>query len=250
MRLGAGLLVGAGALAFAAAALDNPDRGPEAFVEPATLPNAPATIAPRPPTTIAPTAAPTTRAAATTADATPPTLPLSPLAAELPPRASAIPDGRPAVAPAILWIDGISLWAPVSAVGFEPDGQLEIPDETMVGWYRFGSTPGAAGSTVLAAHVSWNDTVGPFFRLGELEPGAPIRLDLSDGSTRYYQVIERAQYGKSELPEERIWTREGDETLVLITCGGDFNRQIRRYADNIVIYAVPVPEPVDGPPDP
>jgi sortase (surface protein transpeptidase) len=93
---------------------------------------------------------------------------------------------------------------------------------------------------VLAAHVSWNDTIGPFFRLAELEPGALIKLQLADGTTRRYQVVERAQYDKTELPAERIWTRGGDETLVLITCGGDFNRQIRRYTDNIVIYASPV----------
>jgi LPXTG-site transpeptidase (sortase) family protein len=125
-------------------------------------------------------------------------------------------------------------------VGFQADGQLEIPGETEVGWYRFGSTPGQPGATVLAAHVSWNDTIGPFFRLAELEPGAVIKLELADRTTRLYQVVERAQYAKTELPDERVWTRSGDETLVLITCGGDFDRQIRRYTDNIVIYAVPV----------
>ena len=32
----------------------------------------------------------------------------------------------------------------------------------------------------------------------------------------------------------------GPETLVLITCGGSFDPDIRRYRDNIVVYAVPV----------
>ena len=31
----------------------------------------------------------------------------------------------------------------------------------------------------------------------------------------------------------------GAETLVLITGGGDFNSELRRYYDNIVVYAVP-----------
>jgi hypothetical protein len=47
-------------------------------------------------------------------------------------------------------------------------------------------------------------------------------------------------YGKSELPRERIWRNTGEETLVLITCGGDYNPEIRRYRENIVVYAVPV----------
>ena len=42
------------------------------------------------------------------------------------------------------------------------------------------------------------------------------------------------------LPTERIWTHTGPETLVLITCGGSFNPQIRHYRDNIVVYAVPI----------
>ena len=67
-----------------------------------------------------------------------------------------------------------------------------------------------------------------------------MRLDLADGGTRTYQVVERAQYPKTALPAERIWASTGPETLVLITCGGAFNPEIRRYADNIVVYAVPV----------
>jgi sortase (surface protein transpeptidase) len=129
---------------------------------------------------------------------------------------------------------------PVRAIGLEPDGQLEIPDETEVGWYRLGSSPGRAGTTVVAGHVSWNDTLGPFARLASMEPGGRVDVQLADGTVRTYEVTERAQYPKLELPPERIWARDGAETLVLITCGGDFNSEIRRYRDNIVVYAVPV----------
>ena len=47
-------------------------------------------------------------------------------------------------------------------------------------------------------------------------------------------------YPKTALPVDRVWATSGPETLVLITCGGDFNPEIRRYRDNIVVYAVPV----------
>jgi sortase (surface protein transpeptidase) len=67
-----------------------------------------------------------------------------------------------------------------------------------------------------------------------------------DGSTRVYEVVERTIYDKDELPRDRIWTTTGDETLVLITCGGSYNPEIRRYRQNIVVYAVPVDE-VPGP---
>jgi hypothetical protein len=249
MRLGAGLLVGAGALGVTALLVREPSTQPITFVQPAVIESPPSTVATLPPPTL-PSAGPeatatgdhmpSTSAAAGGAPLEP--APPSPLAAQLPQRVSALPGVAPVVAPVELWIGDITLWAPVVPVGFQPDGELQIPDETHVGWYRYGSSPGAAGSTVLAAHVSWNHTIGPFFKLGQLEPGALVKVKLADGTIRRYQVVERAQYGKHELPLDRIWTREGAETLVLMTCGGDFNRQIRHYTDNIVIYAVPIGE--------
>jgi sortase (surface protein transpeptidase) len=129
---------------------------------------------------------------------------------------------------------------PIRPIGIEPDGQLELPDETEIGWYRFGASAGELGATVLAAHVAWNDTVGPFGGLGLVGPGDSVEVLLDDGRTRYYEVVERATYGKLELPRERIWRRSGPEELVLITCGGAFNPDVHRYAENIVVYAVPV----------
>jgi LPXTG-site transpeptidase (sortase) family protein len=143
-------------------------------------------------------------------------------------------------APVSIAIPAIGVDVPIRAVGLEADGQLQIPDETEVGWYGLGSSPGEPGSSVLAGHVSWNRTTGPFFRLAEVEPGATIDVGLADGGTRTYAVVERAQYPKRELPADRIWAADGPETLVLITCGGAFNPDIHRYADNVVVYAVPV----------
>lgn len=129
---------------------------------------------------------------------------------------------------------------PIREVGLESNGQLEIPDETEIGWYGYGATAGDVGATVLAAHVSFNNTTGPFFELGVLDPGAKVAVALDDGTERHYEVVERARYEKDALPSERIWRNTGPETLVLITCGGDFNPDLRRYRHNIVVYAVPV----------
>jgi LPXTG-site transpeptidase (sortase) family protein len=171
-----------------------------------------------------------------------PTDTLSPLAQQLGPRRSAVPEiVAPRPRPVGLQMQSIDVARfPVRAVGLEPDGQMEIPDETEIGWYQYGATAGQPGATVLAAHVSWNRTNGPFAQLGRVEPGEQIEVTLDDGSVRRYEVTERAVYGKLELPRERLWRTTGDETLVLITCGGDYNPEIRRYRENIVVYAVPV----------
>ena len=152
--------------------------------------------------------------------------------------------------PRSITIDGIDLDGPVRPVGIEDDGELEVPDESEVGWYQYGSAPGLPGSTVLAAHVSWNGVTGLFHRLGSVEPGALVDVELDDGSVRTYEVTERTMYPKDSLPIDRIWRTTGDETLVLITCGGDFNPDVRRYRHNIVLYAVPVAERGTGTPTP
>lgn len=160
-----------------------------------------------------------------------------------PPEPEARSDADPVplqLQPVGLTIDGIGVSDPIRAVGLEENGELEIPDVDEIGWYRYGAAPGERGATVLAAHVYWNDRRGPFHKLGRMEPGDLMEVDLADGSVRTYAVVERTMYDKDSLPDDRIWRRTGPETLVLITCGGSFNPEIRRYRQNIVVYAVPV----------
>jgi LPXTG-site transpeptidase (sortase) family protein len=150
-------------------------------------------------------------------------------------------------APLTIRFDDVGIDDPIITVGLTEDGELEVPDETEVGWWEGGSAPGLPGATVLAAHVSWNRTAGPFNRLAQAELGSKFEVETGDGFIRTYQVVERALYGKDELPAERIWRTTGPEAIVLITCGGDYNPQIRRYRENIVVYAVPIAQrPADG----
>ena len=53
-----------------------------------------------------------------------------------------------------------------------------------------------------------------------------------------YVVQAVRSYPKAALPVE-VFDRSGAPRLVLITCGGSFDRRTRHYADNIVAYAVP-----------
>lgn len=134
----------------------------------------------------------------------------------------------------------LDVFAPIRAVGLEDDGEMEIPDETEIGWYRHGGVPGGPGATVLAAHITWNRSLGPFHQLGRAEPGDRAEVVLDDGSTRVYEVVERRVFDKDALPRWRIWRSSGPESLVLITCGGSYDPEIRRYRQNIAVFAVPV----------
>ena len=191
---------------------------------------------------LATTAVASPNSVAVTVAGVPSTLPRSPLADQLGDMYSALPvlpsDGP---TPIGLQIDAIGVGTDaVVPVGIDDNNELDIPGASEVGWYQLGQRPGQPGATVLAAHVSWKKQAGVFARLGRLEPGSEVVVRLSDGSQARYVVTERTMYDKTALPYDRIWTRQGQEVLVLVTCGGEFNPEIRRYRQNIVVYAVPI----------
>lgn len=151
------------------------------------------------------------------------------------------PPSDPAPTPVGLSIESIGVVAaPVVDVGVEPNGEMEIPGATEIGWYRYGPTPGDAGSAVLAAHIAFNGRDGVFRDLDDIEVGAIVEIRYEDGSSQRFRVIETAQYAKDELPVDRIFAKAGAPQLTLITCGGDFNRSLRSYSDNVVAYAEPI----------
>jgi hypothetical protein len=70
--------------------------------------------------------------------------------------------------------------------------------------------------------------------------GAIAVVTMADGREVDYQVTDREQVAKSELPVDRIFDRVGPSQLALVTCGGEFDRSSRSYADNVVVFAEPV----------
>jgi hypothetical protein len=167
---------------------------------------------------------------------------LAALISELP----AAPIGEPvpeaaAARPTLLTIESLGVrTAAVIGVGIEPNGDMEVPPADEVGWYQYGPSPGQEGSSVLAAHIAYDGRDGVFVNLDDLELGAIIEVLYDDGTARRFEATDKQQYDKNELPRESVFGRTGEPQLVLITCGGDFNRNLRSYEDNVVVYARPI----------
>jgi len=143
--------------------------------------------------------------------------------------------------PGRLRIAAIGVDAPIVGVGLNPDGSMEVPPATDVGWYELGVAPGTPqGSAVLAAHVDYGGQRGAFFDLRSLPEGAEVEVSDPDGRVLRYVVDERLQVDKDELPVDELFRQTGDPTLTLITCGGSFDRSVRSYQDNIVLRARPI----------
>lgn len=145
------------------------------------------------------------------------------------------------VKPVRLRIPSLEVDAPVLGVGAdEITGELDVPpDETLVSWYEHGPTPGARGSAMLAGHVDYDGRAGVFYRLRWLDPGQEFEVGYEDGTSRTFEVVGRQQFDKELLPTTRLFAEDGEPTVALVTCGGEFDEGRRSYSDNLVVYAAP-----------
>ncbi|MGH9118788.1 MAG: class F sortase [Acidimicrobiales bacterium] len=175
-----------------------------------------------------------------------PILRLAPVAragpiATFPARADRLPALQP-TPPVSVRIDALGVDAPIVAVGVEPGtgGVMSVPsDGGLIGWYEHGPSPGETGSAVLAGHVDFDGRPGAFFELRRIEPGAVLVVRGADGIERSFVVQGRQEIAKADLPVSRLFTRSGPSALVLVTCGGSFDRSAGSYTANVVVYAVP-----------
>jgi hypothetical protein len=125
------------------------------------------------------------------------------------------------VAPSRVDIADLQISMDVASVGVNSLGLMDLPERVDVaGWYRFGSAPGSErGATVIAAHVdSLRYGLGPFS----------------------YAISSIEKTLKSDIPIANVFDRDGAARLILITCGGQFNRTSRTYSDNVIVTALPV----------
>jgi len=148
--------------------------------------------------------------------------------------------GDPDPQPVRLRIDRLDIVAAtVIDVGVNEDETFEVPPADKVGWYRFGPSPGQAGSAVLAAHIAFDGVDGVFRHLEDLKPGDRVEVSYDDGSTSAFLVESITEYDKQSLPDG-LFAKDGPAKLALITCGGAFNRQLRSYESNTVAIAKPL----------
>lgn len=133
----------------------------------------------------------------------------------------------------------LGLDAPITDVT-APGNVMQIPrDPHTVGWWTGGSAPGdTAGTTVLVGHINYAGTTGALAVLAHARPGDALVVR-EDHHDRQYRVVAIRSYPKSVGIPVRIFSRTGPARLVLITCGGPFDRATGNYDDNIVAYAEP-----------
>ena len=143
-----------------------------------------------------------------------------------------------AAVPVRLQIPSIGVDSELMDLGLQADGTLEVPPRGFpAGWYTGAPTPGELGPAIIAGHVSWAGQPGVFFNLRDISSGDEIAITRHDGSTARFRVTRVERFAKDEFPTQAVYGDLDHAGLRLITCGGEFDRQVRSYRDNIVVFA-------------
>jgi len=113
----------------------------------------------------------------------------------------------------------------------------------VVAWYPTTSGPGGEDNIVMAGHVDYWD-VGPavFWNIPRLPPGSLVTVVTDRGESYVYKVEWVQEFQASGLDQETISEisgRKDTETLTLITCGGEFDRDKGEYLSRMVVRCVP-----------
>ena len=138
-------------------------------------------------------------------------------------------------------IPAIGVDAPVVATGIAANGSIDVPPlfaPQVAGWYRYGPSPGEAGSAILVGHVDSKES-GPavFYQLGRVRKGDTVEVGRHDGSTAVFTVDGVRLVAKDEFPAEEVHRSATSALLRLITCGGRFDRKHGSYLDNVIVSA-------------
>jgi hypothetical protein len=160
--------------------------------------------------------------------------------------ASKVKESAPARAagftPVELQADSIGLDAPIEDGSIVDGVMLDPSGPWVVSWYSQLGKAGQGRNVVMAGHVDYWD-VGPaiFQGVPALQPGDIIRVIGEDGETIEYATESNQLFTVADLTPEIIQSQitgdTGQETLTLITCGGDFDAAAGEYLHRRVVRA-------------
>jgi sortase (surface protein transpeptidase) len=144
----------------------------------------------------------------------------------------------PRATPLHLSIPAIGVDTTLVRLGLNPDDTLQVPaDFAVAGWFALGPSPGEQGAAVIAGHVDSKRGPAVFFRLGELDPGALVRVVLGDRTELLFRVYAVREYPKTAFPTSLVYAATPGPELRLVTCGGPFDAHTGHYLDNVVVFA-------------
>lgn len=169
---------------------------------------------------------------------TPSPTPTNPFAADRlqdPAAVTPMPDvGRPVA----IRIPALGVQSSLEDLTIGEYGQLLPPmDFDRAGWFVDGPTPGEIGPAIIAGHVDSYRGPAIFYRLDELADGDQVIIETASGASLTFTITGRMQSASAAFPTSDVYANVPRPELRLITCAGTFDTSVRRYSDNLVLFA-------------
>nr|WP_307167507.1 class F sortase [Streptomyces rishiriensis] len=142
--------------------------------------------------------------------------------------------------PVRLRIPKIGVDAPFVDLAIGADGRLEPPpanDVNLVGWHAKGASPGETGTAIIAGHVDTKTSPAVFAGLSALAKGDGFQVLRADGGKASFRVDSVETFDKADFPNERVYSDTAEAQVRLITCAGAYDRRVKDYTDNLVVFA-------------
>ncbi|MEC0373327.1 class F sortase [Paenibacillus chibensis] len=162
-----------------------------------------------------------------------PSSPIESLLPESAPKTTSVADTDKI--PVLISIPALHVEAPVQPVGLDTEGRMAtVSSAETVGWYKYGSSPGQPGNSILAGHRDWKGKAGSFQNIEKLKIGDDVVITFDDESIEILTVTSNDTYDLDEVPAS-VMDLSGEEHTTLITCTGYFDKKKRGYQSRAVV---------------
>lgn len=141
--------------------------------------------------------------------------------------------------PRTITIESIGVRACIERVGVDQNNQVAVPTNIhTAGWFERSAIPGEAGVSLIDGHVLGRYADAVFAKLGTIEAGAVISVELGDGTVRDFEVFSMKTYSLEEAQGVYLEKADGvSNQLTLITCGGQYNNAANTYDKRVIVQA-------------
>lgn len=135
-------------------------------------------------------------------------------------------------------ISKINVDAKIEGVGITKKGEMGIPSKISdVAWYNLGTFPGMPGSAVIAGHLNGIGAKSGVFRdISKLKKGDLVEVIDKSGKKIRFKVISLKLYDYDAATTEVFSSDDLKARLNLITCAGDWVKDIKLYNKRLVVF--------------
>lgn len=126
----------------------------------------------------------------------------------------------------------------IQEVGITKKGNIASPRNFIdVGWYKYGTLPGKAGTAIIDGHVD-NGLAFPgvFSNLKNIQIGDDVYVETKESDNLHFVVSQIETYNYNARTND-IFIQSDHPRLVLITCTGNWIPNLRTHDKRLVVTA-------------